>query len=115
MAQQTTEQSETTQTSTNKAKVEEKEITLVPAIFILFAEYLGYVSPYLEWCETLCETGELHKVKLRILSIEADNIKKQMLSEFSVEDIRFYYDLYYNLSLKFWEEKYKNHTTSIIY
>ena len=74
---------------------------IVPTpIFILFAEYMGYISQFNKMAENWCDgkVPEVHVQKIMIL--EAKCIYRKMLEDFDIEDIRYYYDSYYPLVLK---------------
>lgn len=74
---------------------------IVPApIFILFAEYMGYISQFNKMAENWCDgkVPEVHVQKIMIL--EAKCIYRKMLQDYDLDDIRYYYDSYYPLVLK---------------
>ena len=74
---------------------------IVPTpIFILFAEYMGYISQFNKMAENWCDgkVPEVHVQKIMIL--EAKCIYRKMLEDFDIDDIRYFYDSYYPLVLK---------------
>jgi len=91
------------------AKKETKTDVECP-VFIIFAEYFGYVSSFIKTCEAWCNGNvpELHVQKF--LKIEAASIFRQMKKDYSIEEIRDYYERYYPLILKEWVEKLKSIT-----
>lgn len=77
----------------------EEEIVAAP-IFIIFAEYMGYVSQFNKMAENWCD-GKVPEVHIqKFMMLEAKCIFRQMLKDFGLEDIRYYYDSYYPLILK---------------
>lgn len=83
----------------------DSEIKMEAPLFILFAEYFGYVSMFNKVAEDWCvgtNVPELHVQKLII--VEAKSILRQMLKDYSVEDIRDIYEQYYPLVLEEYAE-----------
>ena len=74
-------------------------------VFILFAEYLGYVSRFnniaLEWCDGKIPEEYIQK----LLIMEAKSIFRQMKKDYSIEDIQYWYDTYYPVILVDYDEK----------
>lgn len=83
-----------------------KEIIMVEApLFILFAEYLGYVSMFNKMAEDWCD-GKVPDIHIqKIIIVEAKCILRQMKKDYSLEDIHEYYDMYYPLILQEYDEK----------
>ena len=82
-----------------------KEKTIKTPVFIIFAEYLGYVSRFndiaIEWCE-----GKLPDKYIQgILDMEAMSIFRQMKNDYALEQIQYWYDTYYPVILADYEEK----------
>ena len=69
-------------------------------IFIIFAEYFGYISKFTKYAEDWCDgkVPETHVQKF--LMVEAASIFRQMKKDYAMEDIRMYYDRYYPLILE---------------
>ena len=91
-------------TSVNKIPMEVR----IP-IFILFAEYLGYVSPLVEWADEWCkkETTKFPEFKKKILTAEAKHIFDKMVKELELSEIRQWYDDLYELTVKECEDNLK--------
>ena len=89
----------------------EKKINMDCPVFIIFAEYFGYVSSFTKMCEAWCNGNvpELHVQKF--LKVEAASILKQMKKDYTNEQIREYYNRYRPLVLKEWDDKLKKITT----
>lgn len=104
-----------TQTNINKEwegnlsdmkKYEERTKNLIETpIFIIFAEYLGYVSRFNKLAEDWCngKVPEAHIQKVMI--IEASCIFHTMKKEFTLEEICMYYDRYFPIILQEYVEK----------
>lgn len=77
------------------------------ALFIMFAEYLGYVSTLNEEAEKWCN-GKVPADHVRkILIVEAKCILRQMLKDYGQDAIRTNYENFYPLVLEEWDEKLK--------
>lgn len=89
----------------NDSTLETKNINHV--IFILFAEYLGYTSPLIEWCEKICNGSYPQLFVTNILKIEAKMIFKQMQEEYPIEKIKKWFHDFYPLILEEYDLKLK--------
>ena len=86
------------------------KITIECPIFIIFAEYLGYVSKFTKLCEGWCN-GDVPEVHMqKFLMVEASAIFHQMKKDYGMDKICDYYDRYYPLVL----EEYCDKLDSII-
>ena len=74
-------------------------------IFLLFAEFLGYESPLISWAEQICKGKTATEFIERILKMEAYTIFTAMKKEYTVEEIRTWYDKFYPLVLENYDEK----------
>ena len=86
--------------------VEQHEENAVPTpIFIIFAEYMGYVSQFNkkaeEWCEGKVPTAQVQKIMI----LEAKCIFRQMKKDYDLDTIKYYYESYYPLILKEYVDK----------
>lgn len=97
-----------TTTTTVETKTETNTITVNKALFLLFAEFLGYASPLIDWAEEICDGKEVEDYKRKIIEVDANFIFNKMQKEYSLEDIRSWYDEFYPLILKEYEDKMKN-------
>ena len=80
--------------------------TVVEApVFIIFAEYLGYVSRFnkmaVEWCEGKIPDTYIQKIMI----MEAKSIFRQMKKDYTLPTIKYWYDTYYPVILYEFEEK----------
>lgn len=87
-----------------------KEVNSV--IFLLFAEFLGYESPLIEWAEKVCDGIPTPKFVENILRVEAYMVFQKMKKEYSEAEIKSWYDQFYPLVLEAYEEKLKEAETS---
>ena len=86
-------------------KLGREEKTISAPIFIIFAEYMGYVSQFNKKAEDWCD-GKVPEVHIqKFMMLEAKCIYRQMLADYDIDDIRYYYDSYYPLILEDYEEK----------
>lgn len=82
-----------------------KSITIHPALFIVFAEFLGYSSPLIDWSEDICDVKEVDDFKRTFVKVEAAEIFKKMKEEYTVAEIRQWYESFYPVILKDYAEK----------
>ena len=86
---------------------DDKEIKIEAPLFILFGEYLGYISDYnkiaKEWCEG--KVPDTHVQKLLIL--EAKCMFRQMKLDYTMKEIHDYFTMYYQLMFQEYDEKLK--------
>ena len=91
-------------TNTNKQPNEEVIIVEAP-LFILFAEYLGYVSIFNKMAEDWCD-GKVPEIHIqKIIILVAKCILRQMKKDYSLDDIREFYSMYYPLIFQEYDEK----------
>ena len=82
-----------------------REKTIKTPVFIIFAEYLGYVSRFndiaVDWCE-----GKFPEEYIQnLLVMEAKSIFRQMKKDYDIEEIQYWYDTYRPVILKDYEDK----------
>lgn len=78
------------------------------ALFILFAEFLGYVSPLIDWAEDICDGKDVPEFKKRIVYLDAESIFKEMQKDYTIDEIRKWYDEFYPVVLKDYDDKMKS-------
>ena len=96
-----------TNVNTTTVVVEQKTLEVNPIVFIMFAEFLGYESPLIKWAEMICSGISAPKFVEKILQVEASTIFTEMQKEYSLKEIRNWYDQFYPLVLEQYEEKIK--------
>lgn len=76
------------------------------SFFLLFAEFLGYTSPIVDWAEKQVKGEKISDNQKKIIQVDAIGIFNQMLKEnLTKEDIRGWYDELYD----YLESKYNFH------
>lgn len=94
-----------TNPTTTTTVVENKTKEVRSIIFLLFAEFLGYESPLIGWAEQICSGKTANGFVERILNMEAMTIFNAMKKEYTIEEIRTWYDKFYPLVLENYDEK----------
>ena len=99
-----TEKETKVEIKTKDSNDEQAVIIIDAPLFIIFAEFLGYVSIFNKMAEDWCEgkVPDIHVQKVIIL--EAKCIFRQMKKDYSIEDIRDFYTMYYPLILEEYAE-----------
>jgi len=92
--------------TTTVETIECKIKNMNPCLFVLFAEYLGYLTPYIEWCEEYFEKKSLSETKMKIIQIVATNFLHQAKKDFTLIEIETYYDTFHEFLTK-WEDMMK--------
>ncbi|MBR6517532.1 MAG: hypothetical protein IKT40_11930 [Bacilli bacterium] len=93
----------------NEITTELIEKTISAPMFLLFAEFLGYTSPLIEWAEEACKDKNCPEFKQQILTVDAIGVLKQILKDgHTLEDLRNWYDEIHDLLL----QKYEPQTTN---
>ncbi len=90
---------------TSTEQKDESAITLEAPLFVMFAEYFGYLSRFnniaKEWCD-----GKVPNIMMqKVIILEANCILREMKKEYSNKTIRKYYELYYPIILQEYNEK----------
>ncbi len=83
-------------------------INVEAPLFILFAEYLGYVSIFNEEAENWCDGKVPEKHVQKLIILEAKCILRQMEKDYGTEEIREFYSMYYPLILEEYADKLAN-------
>lgn len=92
------ETSTTVENTTTEIKIEK---TINAPLFLLFAEFLGYTSPIVDWAEKVCKGEKVPEYQKNIIKVDAQGIFNQMLKEnLTKEDLRGWFDELYDLLLK---------------
>lgn len=91
----------TTVIDTPLIRPKEEPLLIQTPIFILFAEYLGYVSELIEMAEDWCNPAKpMPSKNIQILlDREARTIYDEMLEEYSEEEIHNLYKRFYSCGL----------------
>lgn len=98
---------ESTSTALVLVEKEKHAKVIIPScIFLLFAEYLGYISPLIDWAEECCTKKDFPSYKKDILNVDAKSILKRIKIDYEEDALYDIYDQFYNVALKIWEKKY---------
>lgn len=76
-------------------------------LFILFAEFFGYVSPLIDLAEDFCDGKEISSHMLSFLKIDSIMILEKMKKEFTIDELKDWYKKFYPLLLEQYDEKMK--------
>ena len=91
----------------NNINVNEQPQVVNKIIFLLFAEFLGYVSDFVKYADEICEGKEVPKVIQKLMELDADYIFRKMQEEYTLEEIKGWYNEFYPLLLKEYEDSIK--------
>lgn len=95
-----------TETKKEELKVTKKEKEIIlPPLFLKFAEYLGYETPLIDYVDKYCDGKEIPEIMLKALCIDAVSVFKKMKKEYTEEEIREWYDMFYPVVIKECEDK----------
>ena len=94
-----------TETATTTVVAEKKPLEVNSIVFIMFAEFLGYESPLIAWAEKICNGISAPKFVEKILQVEASTIFHEMKKEYTIAEIRSWYDQFYPLILEDYDLK----------
>jgi hypothetical protein len=73
-------------------------------LFIKFAEYLGFVSSLVSWCDELCEGRDIAEYKKKFIEVEAKTMFNEMLKSMTREEIKDYFETFYEVILYVWDD-----------
>ncbi len=76
-------------------------------LFLLFAEFIGYVSDFVKYADDVCAGKEIPKVIHKLIELDADYIFRKMQEEYTIEEIKGWYNEFYPLILKEYEDAIK--------
>ena len=98
---------ETKETTTVETLATETKKEVHYAVFIVFAEFLGYESPLIEWAEEMCNGKDIAQFKKNVLAVEAKQILKKMREKYTLGEIRKWWNEFYTVVLEECETKVK--------
>ena len=91
-------------TKTEIQQSNEDVVKVEAPLFILFAEYLGYVSIFNKYAEDWCD-GKVPDIHIqKVIIVEANCILRQMKKDYTIEEIREYYSMYYPIIFQEYDE-----------
>jgi hypothetical protein len=89
--------------------VDESKYNICAPLFIMFAEYLGYVGKTLPWVDQWCVAKKKpEEYKVKFIEIEAAAVLKEAKKKFSIERLRELYDALYEVILYIYDENLKD-------
>ena len=63
-------------------------VNIKKPIFLLFAEFLGFASPLVNWAEEICKNPNVPSFKRKIVEMDASVIFDKMKDEFGLDYIK---------------------------
>lgn len=68
-------------------------------LFVVFAEFLGYVSPIISWAEQICLGKAIPSYQRHIVDIDAMSIFKKMQVDYKIDEIKYWWSEFYPIIL----------------
>lgn len=68
-------------------------------LFLMFAEYLGFVSKVIDWAEDWCLGNKPSDYKINIIETDAIRLFNQAKNKYSKEELVSWYDEFYTVIL----------------
>ena len=68
-------------------------------VFLIFAEYLGYVSKFVDEAEKWCDGKIPERYIQKIMMMESKTIFHQMKKDYGIDTIKYWYNTYYPVIL----------------
>lgn len=104
----TTTETQTKTEETNKDSINElannaKYVVKAP-LFLMFAEYLGFVSKVIDWADEWCNGKKQEDYKVKIIETDAICLLNQMKKKYSDKEIAEWYDEFYDVILSDYED-----------
>ena len=87
----------------------EGETIIRSALFIMFAEYMGFISKFLELAEQWCQGKKPENHICKLIEIDAFNVFNEMKKKYQLEEIKNYFNEFYSIVL----EEYDKELTKI--
>lgn len=79
--------------------------TIEAPLFIMFAEYLGYISKLNKYAEEWCDGKVPDAHVQKVIIVEAKSIYRQMIKDYDMDTIKDYFKTYYPIILKDYDDK----------
>lgn len=84
-----------------------KHVVKAP-VFIMFAEYLGFVSKVIDWAEDWCNGNKPDDYKTKIIETDAICLFNQAKKKYTEDELAEWYDLLYEVILSDYDNNLKN-------
>ena len=92
-----------------KSLMGEGKYNISAPLFLMFAEYLGYVGKTLPWLDSLCVAKKkLEPYKMKFIEIEAVTVLKESKKKYTEKKMRELYDSLYEIILYVYDENLKD-------
>ena len=92
-----------------KSLMGEGKYNISAPLFLMFAEYLGYVGKTLPWLDSLCVAKKkLEPYKMKFIEIEAVTVLKEAKKKYTEKKMRELYDSLYEIILYVYDENLKD-------
>lgn len=82
--------------------------TVKAPLFIMFAEYLGFVSNVIDWAEDWCKGNQPDEYKAKIIETDAICLFNQAKKKYTEDELAEWYDLFYEVILSDYDNNLKN-------
>lgn len=83
-----------------------KHVVKAP-VFIMFAEYLGFVSKVIDWAEDWCNGNKPDDYKVKIIETDAICLFNQAKKKYTEDELAEWYDLLYEVILSDYDNNIK--------
>lgn len=94
-------------TTTHDASKVKGILTMPIPLFIVFSEYLGYVSAYIDAATDWCEGKKPSDAVASFLGVEAMCIYRDMIKTMTIDEIKDWYSFYYPLFMEDYDANLK--------
>ena len=85
--------------------VEEGQKVIKSPLFIMFAEYMGYISKFIELAENWCQGKKPEDYICRLIEMDAYNIFNEMKKKYKIEEIKSWFNEFYDVILEDYEKE----------
>ena len=86
-------------------KKDDDVIAIKAPIFLLFAEYIGFVSGVIDWVEDYINGKTTPDFKMKVIEEDALCLEKKIMKKYTRDEILSWYQSFYDIVLSDYEEK----------
>lgn len=94
--------------SSVKDFAERTKRTVKAPLFIMFAEYLGFVSNVIDWAEDWCKGNQPDEYKVKIIETDAICLFHQAKKKYTDDELADWYNEFYDVILSDYDKNLKN-------
>lgn len=94
--------------SSVKDFAERTKRTVKAPLFIMFAEYLGFVSNVIDWAEDWCKGNQPDEYKVKIIETDAICLFHQTKKKYTDDELADWYNEFYDVILSDYDKNLKN-------